>query len=172
MHAVRRDEFTRFVIDRSGALRRTAFLLCGDWHGAEDILQTALAKLYVAWPRVRRADAVDAYTRKVVVRTFLDERRRFWRREVPTEAIPDAAGVTDQPEDRLTILSALAQVPPRQRAVLILRFWEDLSVEQAAHALGCSAGTVKSQTARGLDTLRTHLELRGITSPALEGRIR
>jgi RNA polymerase sigma-70 factor (sigma-E family) len=170
LRAAQRDDFTGYVVGRSAALRRTAFLLCGDWHRAEDIVQTALTKLYVAWPRVRRADAVDAYARTTVVRTFLDERRRFWRREVPTETLPDTALPNDQPEERIAVLNALAHVPPRQRAVLILRFWEDLSVEQAAHILGCSQGTVKSQTSRGLSTLRTHLERSGLDPLALEGQ--
>lgn len=154
------QEFREFVVGRSHALRRTAYLLCGDWHHAEDVVQTALTKLYVAWRRVRDPGNLDSYVRQIVVRTCLDERRRGWRRESPSAEVPDrlAAGGPGGDfgyEERTVLLDALRQIPPRQRAVLVLRFWEDLSVEHTAQLLGCSAGTVKSQSARGLDTLRT-----------------
>lgn len=148
-------EFIDFASARAAALRRTAFLLCGDWHQAEDIVQVALAKLYVAWRKVSRREAVDAYARQIVVRVFLDERRRGWAREHPTDQLPDrASAAADQTEERIVLLTALAQVPRQQRAVLVLRFWEDMSVADTAEALRCSEGNVKSQTSRGLDTLR------------------
>jgi RNA polymerase sigma-70 factor (sigma-E family) len=152
-----RDEgFAAYFASRSGAMRGTAFLLCGDWHRAEDLVQTAFVKLYRAWHRVGAREKLDAYTRQILVRTFLDETRGGFRhREEPTadtadRAAPEAAGV----EDRLVLVRALADLPARQRATLVLRFWEDLSVEDTAKALRCSEGTVKSQTSRGLDAMR------------------
>jgi RNA polymerase sigma-70 factor (sigma-E family) len=152
-------EFSEYFAARAHALRNTAHLLCGDWHRAEDITQLAMMRLYVAWPRLARRDALDAYARRVVVRTFLAENRRSrWRREQLTDAPPDIATVTDgDSAERVLLVRALAAVPPRQRAVLVLRYWNDMSVDEVAGALRCSAGTVKSQAARGLATLRQRL---------------
>ncbi|SFP80399.1 RNA polymerase sigma-70 factor, sigma-E family [Amycolatopsis arida] len=149
-------EFSQYFAARAHMLRSTAYLLCGDWHRAEDIAQTALVKLYVAWPRLSRHDALDAYARRVVVRTFLAENRRLWRRREqltgePPELPAAAGGDTGA---RMVLSAALAAVPPKQRAVLVLRYWEDLGVEETAAVLGCSTGTVKSQAARGLVALR------------------
>ncbi|MEJ2855400.1 MULTISPECIES: SigE family RNA polymerase sigma factor [unclassified Saccharothrix] len=148
--------FAEYFAARSEAMRGTAYLLCGDWHRAEDLVQTAFAKLYVAWNRVDRHEALDAYTRQTLVRTFVSDLRRGWfRKERVSDTTPEAASVgRGSAEDRLVLLDALAKVPPRQRAVLVLRYWEDLSVEETARALRCSEGTVKSQAARGLQTLR------------------
>ncbi|MEV0680582.1 SigE family RNA polymerase sigma factor [Actinosynnema sp. NPDC050436] len=148
--------FAEYFAARSDAMRGTAYLLCHDWHRAEDLVQAAFAKLYVAWPRIDRHEALDAYTRRTLVRTFVSELRRGWfRRERVSDSTPEAEGVgRGSVEDRLVLLEALAEVPPRQRAVLVLRYWEDLSVEETARALRCSEGTVKSQAARGLQTLR------------------
>jgi RNA polymerase sigma-70 factor (sigma-E family) len=149
--------FRAFALSRRPALRRTAYLLCGDWHQADDLVQTTLVKLYVAWPRVRSGDSPDAYVHRILVRCYLDERRRPWRRESPAEIV-DNDGTADRPaEDLLDLRSALTRLPPRQRATLLFRFWLDLSVAQTADALGCSEGTVKSQTARALTTLRALL---------------
>lgn len=147
------DEFEDFARSRQAQLRRAAYLLCGDWHLAEDLTQTALAKLYVVWRKVRM-DSPDGYARKVLFRTFVDEtrRRRWWER--PSAHQYDMAAPARDSELRLVLLDALRQVPARSRAVLVLRFWEDQSVEETAAALGCSTGTVKSQTSRGLATLR------------------
>lgn len=148
--------FAEYFAARSEAMRGTAYLLCGDWHRAEDLVQATFTKLYLAWRRVDRHEALDAYTRRTLVRTYISELRRGWfRRErvgEPTVEAPAVGG--GSAEDRLVLLAALARVPPRQRAVLVLRYWEDLSVEDTARALGCSEGTVKSQAARGLQTLR------------------
>jgi RNA polymerase sigma-70 factor (sigma-E family) len=144
---VRRDEeFTAYVAARARLLRRSAYLLCGDWHRAEDLTQSALTKVYLAWSRVRRADNVDGYVRQVLVRTYLDEQRRRWRSEQPTGdpldgLRPDPATASDQ---RLDLL----------RAAVVLRCWEDLPISEVARALDCSEGTVKSQTSRGLAALR------------------
>ncbi|ATE56596.1 SigE family RNA polymerase sigma factor [Actinosynnema pretiosum] len=148
--------FAEYFAARADAMRGTAYLLCGDWHRAEDLVQTAFTKLYLAWDRLARQDALDAYTRQVVVRTFVSETRRGWFRRVTVGDLPveRAAAPVGSPEDRQVLLTALARVPARQRAVLVLRYWEDLSVRETAEALGCSEGTVKSQAARGLSALR------------------
>ena len=148
--------FAEYFAARSGAMRGTAYLLCGDWHRAEDLVQTAFTKLYTHWHRVARHEALDPYVRQVLIRTFIDDGRRgWWRRERPRETPIDRTAASAPPDDRLDLLHALAGVPARQRAVLVLRYWEDMSVDETAAALGCSAGTVKSQAARGLATLRT-----------------
>lgn len=151
-------EFARYFGERAHSLRSTAYLLCGDWHRAEDLAQAALLKLYLAWPRLARHDALDAYARKIVLRTFLAENRRSrWKRERLTDAPPDVPAPAAETEHNQLIQQALAALAPRQRAVLVLRYFEDLSVEETAAALGCRTGTVKSQAARGLATLRTRL---------------
>lgn len=147
--------FADYFAARSDAMRRTAYLLCGDWHRAEDLVQVAFTKLYLAWRRITRHDALDAYARQTLVRTFLSERRLGWfRKENVTGDPADTPISGGGPEDRLVLREALKQVPPGQRAVLVLRYWEDMSVEETAKALNCSTGTVKSQAARGLQTLR------------------
>lgn len=154
------DDFVAFVASRRQQLRNTAYLLCGDWL-AEDLVQTAFTKLYLAWPRVDRHEVLDQYVRRVLVRSYLDERRRPWRREHATEPdsrVLDAGAHHDpDPSDPRVLRNALAQLSERHRAVLVLRFWADQSVEQVAATLGCSAGTVKSQTSRGLAQLRAIL---------------
>ena len=159
MLAIDEASFREFVDARSRRLVRTAFLLTGDWYLAEDLVQETLAKLYIRWRRVTRRDDVDAYARKALVNTFIDTTRRPWRREQAVAAVPERPDGGDpadgsDPATRSQLLVALAQVPARQRAVLVLRFWEDLSVDQVAELLGCSSGNVKSQTSRGLDHLR------------------
>ncbi|WP_305789884.1 SigE family RNA polymerase sigma factor [Symbioplanes lichenis] len=152
--------FAEYFAARSGAMRATAYLLCGDWHRAEDLVQTAFTKLYVHWPRVTRHETLDPYVRRVLLRTFIDDGRRGWRRrERPYEQAREPTGDQPDPDDRLMLVRALSAVPARQRAVLVLRYWEDLSVEATAAALNCSTGTVKSQASRGLATLRTLLSV-------------
>ncbi|MEV6240044.1 SigE family RNA polymerase sigma factor [Lentzea sp. NPDC051838] len=149
-------EFGEFVDARALVLRRTAYLLCGDWHRAEDIVQNALIKLYVAWSRVRK-DSVDAYARKVLVRTAIDEGRRgFFQRERTVDVVPEPA-ITDDSAD-FDLRLALDALPPGQRAVVVLRYWEDLSITETARILGRTEGTVKSQAAKGLAALRELLE--------------
>ncbi|TCC51067.1 SigE family RNA polymerase sigma factor [Kribbella capetownensis] len=152
--------FQVYFAARSDAMRGTAYLLCGDWHRAEDLVQQTFTKIYLVWHRIQRHEAMDSYTRQTLVRTFLSERRRGWFRHESVGPLPtdQAAPSGDRADERLVLLEALAKVPPRQRAVLVLRYWEDLSVEQTAAMLDCSAGTVKSQAARGLATLRGLLE--------------
>jgi RNA polymerase sigma-70 factor (sigma-E family) len=155
MRASAEAEYKNYVTARSHALWHTAFLMCGDAHQAEDVVQTALLKLYVAWHRVERAENRDAYVRRVLVRCVIDEKRRGWRRERSVASVPESSA-PEGPDigERDAVLQALAHLAPRQRATLVLRFWEDLSIEQTADLLGCSPGTVRSQTARGLATLR------------------
>jgi RNA polymerase sigma-70 factor (sigma-E family) len=150
------DDYREYVSARMDGFRRTAYLLSGDWHLADDLVSTALIKLLRHWRRVSAMDDPDAYVRRVILRCLLDERRRPWRREAAWESPPDrAVGGTEEPvTDRMALTAALAGLPPRQRAVVVLRFFNDLSVEQTAAELGCTAGTVKSQTARALATLR------------------
>lgn len=145
-------EFGEFVDARALVMRRTAYLLCGDWHRAEDIVQQALIKMYVAWSRVRK-DSVDAYARKVLVRTAIDETRRgFFQRERIVDTVPEGA-VVDAATD-LDLREALSALPAGQRAVVVLRYWEDLSITETARILGRTEGTVKSQAAKGLAALR------------------
>ena len=128
----------------------------GDRHLAEDLTQSALVRLYLAWGRAR-GEHTSAYARRVLVNCFLDHRRRAWvSRERTVEAVPDVAGV--ELGHDLELLTALRLLPPRMRAAVVLRHVEDRSVEDVADALGCSVGTVKSQTARGLAKLRAHLK--------------
>jgi RNA polymerase sigma-70 factor (sigma-E family) len=150
--------YREYVAGRLDQLRRTAYLLCGDWHTADDLVSTALVKLLRHWRRVAQMDNIDAYARRVLLRAWLDERRRPWRRERVHAEVPEpASGPESDVTDRLAVLALLAELPARRRAVLVLRYFCDLSVEETAEALGCTAGTVKSQTARGLDALRTRL---------------
>jgi RNA polymerase sigma-70 factor (sigma-E family) len=150
-------DFRAYVATRQRALRRAAFFMCGDWDSADDLVQTTLTKLYVAWRQVTSKNGPDAYAHRILANAVIDARRRPWRREVSTDSLQereDLAASTTQSDDRLDLAQALAQLPARQRVTLILRFWADASVAETADALGCSAGTVKSQTARGLRRLR------------------
>jgi RNA polymerase sigma-70 factor (sigma-E family) len=159
----RDEEFSAFVTGRRVALLRTACLLtAGDQHLAEDLVQTALARMYVAWPKVRRSDSADAYARRVLVNAYIDEvRRPRWRREQTVSDPPDRpdTGPGGGPDavDGDVIRTALAELPKRMRAAVVLRHWLDLSVEETASLLNCSEGTVKSQTAKGIARLRSLL---------------
>ncbi|MBM7516264.1 SigE family RNA polymerase sigma factor [Nocardioides nitrophenolicus] len=157
---MRDQEFAAYVAQRRPQLYRAAWLLCGDPHRAEDIVQAALARLYVAWPRVRRADSVDAYVRRAVVNAHLDEGRRPWRRESSAgERLPDVpvAAAADALGERDALWTALRALPSGQRRVVVLRHWWGLSVAETAADLGISAGTVKSQTSAALAALRVAL---------------
>lgn len=154
---MRDEDFVEFVEATSPSLRRTAYLICGDRHKADDVVQEALYKLYLAWPKVRRVQNQFAYARRMVVNAAHDGGRRPWRWEVASSELPDRVDrddfVTGHAE-RSEVLEALRGLAPRQRACVVLRYYEDLSIEQTAQLLGCSEGTVKSQAARGLETLR------------------
>ena len=151
----RDEEFRRFVAERSAALLRLAYLLCADKALAEDVLQNALVKGYLRWRHI--ASNPEAYLRRVIVTTAADERRRPWRREQPAAEVPDRPDPAEPysaVEVRAQLLRALSALPPRQRAAVVLRHWVGLDPDSVAEMLGCSPGTVRSQTARGLDRLR------------------
>ncbi|HEU0129425.1 MAG TPA: SigE family RNA polymerase sigma factor [Mycobacteriales bacterium] len=153
-----REEFEEFVHARYDRLCRTAFLLCGDWQHAEDIVQTALAKSYVAFRR-GHVESLDAYVHRAVVTTRASWWRRRWQGEVATGALPDRAAATDdyaEADQRSAVRAALAALPAKQREVLVLRFFADVSEADTANALGISAGTVKSRVSRALATLRAN----------------
>jgi RNA polymerase sigma-70 factor (sigma-E family) len=154
-------EYREFAVSASAGLHRLALGLARDWHRAQDLVQVTMEKVYVVWPRVRRADDPFAYARTVLVRQFATEQRRAWRkREAVTSSLPEHSilpGLEDRTLDRIYLDDALDLLPPRQRAVLLLRYLEDLSISQVAILLGCSEGTVKSQSNAAMATLRRHL---------------
>lgn len=156
------QEFAEYFAARRDAVRRTAYMLCGDWHKADDLAQTAFVALHRRWTKIRDRGATDAYVRKTLVRASIDESRRPWRRERQTEVLPETStgeiGLDERVATREDLLAALRDVPPKQRAVLVLRYFEGLDVSGAAKVLGCSEGNVKSQTARGLANLKQVLE--------------
>lgn len=156
--------FEEFVAARSSALWRSAWLLTGDAQKAEDLLQTALLKAWRNWGRISRDGAVEGYVRRALVTTYTDWWRRKWSAEVPTEELPEAADGQrdDDVSTRHDVMTALAGLTRGQRAVVVLRYFDDLTEQQTAAALGCSVGTVKSQTARALKALRA--------SPMLDGQ--
>jgi RNA polymerase sigma-70 factor (sigma-E family) len=144
-------EYTEYAAARLPSLRRLAVLLCDDWQRADDLVQATLTTLYVRWGRVRAATHPDAYARAVLVREFIHERRSVWVRRVSLSGrVADSPAAAIDHEAVLDLRAAVAALPTRQRATLVLRFYCDLTVDQAAEILGCSPGTVKSQTARAL----------------------
>jgi RNA polymerase sigma-70 factor (sigma-E family) len=165
----RDEEFRAFVMARRPALVRLATLLAaGDAHLAEDLVQTALTRLYVAWRRVERDQGPEAYARRILVNAVVDERRRPWRRSETSRAdLPDTPSSDPSAEDRDAVRTALAALGPRMRAAVVLRHWLGYDVGECAHLLGCSEGTVKSQTARGLDRLRVLLSDELTPTPAI-----
>lgn len=147
--------YTEYVQARLTQLRRTAYLMCGDRDQADELVQRVLTELYRKWSRARKADSLDALVRTMLMRRLIDQRRLSWSRvRLGADLTDRPAGSDPDPTDRLDLVAALRQVAPRQRAVLVLRYFQDLSVEETAAALGCSPGTVKSQTSKGLATLR------------------
>jgi RNA polymerase sigma-70 factor (sigma-E family) len=162
------EEYVEFADAALPRLTRTAYLVCADRHRADEAAQQALIKLYLAWPRVQRRDGLMPYARRTVLRSLIDEARRPWRREL---ADSDLLETLDQPQpdnfgridERVELVRALQRISARRRACIVLRYFDDLSVEETAGVLGCSVGTVKSQTARGLRDLRVALESVGVT---------
>jgi RNA polymerase sigma-70 factor (sigma-E family) len=150
------DEFRAYVAARMDRWRRTAYLLCRDWHLADDLVSVTVGKLYRHWRTVAQADNPDAYAQRVLTRSWLDEQRRPWRRRERTlEALPETLErAADRVADRESLDQLLASLGPRQRAVVVMRYYLDYSVEETADILGISEGTVKSQSARGLSILR------------------
>jgi RNA polymerase sigma-70 factor (sigma-E family) len=156
------EDFRRFAMGRQKQLLRSAYLLCGDWQGAEDLVQTAFGRMYRSWRRVSRVEHPDAYAKQVLYRCYLTAKRKKSFATVPIDSVPEPAAPdldrTGPDDERLSaLLTALAELPERARAVVVLRFWEDYSVAQTAEALGVSQGTVKSQTSRALALLRVRI---------------
>ncbi|QIK76358.1 SigE family RNA polymerase sigma factor [Nocardioides piscis] len=152
--------FAEFVAARSAALHRAAYLMVGERQLAQDLVQEALTKTYVAWPRLRDPSKAEAYTRRTITTTAISwYRRKSWHGERPTETLPEGAtsGHDETVAQREWLWQALQQLPPRQRAAIVLRFYEDLTEVQTAEAMGCAVGTVKSQVSAGLTKLRTQL---------------
>ncbi|MDL4817565.1 SigE family RNA polymerase sigma factor [Actinomadura opuntiae] len=150
-----RPDYAAYVTERSPRLLRTAYLLCRDWGQAEDLLQTALVKAWRAWRRIE--DDPDPYVYRILVNTHASWARRRWHGERPTGRTlegPDPADGIGAAEDKAVLWEALGRLPRRQRATVVLRFFEDLSEPQVAAVLGCSVGTVKSQTSKALAKLR------------------
>lgn len=160
----RRDEaaFRTFVVERQTALRRRAFLLCGNWADGDELVQEALARVYVAWPRIG-AGAEAAYTRRTMLNLYLNDQRKR-RREVLTDSAPEPVVAEPDRELALTLTELLKDLSEKQRAVIVLRFWEDLTVPQIADCTGVVEGTIKSQISRALAVLRVRL-----TEPPLTG---
>ncbi len=153
------NAFSEFVEARSAALFRTAYLMVGDHQLAQDLLQEALVKTLIAWPRLSDHHSVESYTRRIVVTTSISWRRRRSFHERPTDTLPEAVG-TDPVDGIVThdaVLAALLTLPPRQRAAIVLRYYQDLTEAQTAEAMGCAVGTVKSQVASGLTKLRAQM---------------
>ncbi len=159
------EGFAQFVEARQRALQRTAWLLTGDWAAAEDLVQTALARTWPRWERIRRRDDPEIYVRRAMVNTWASWRRRRWWGERPSAAVPDVQAVGDVATEvaaRIAVQGALRSLTARQRAVLVLRVFDDLSEAQVAQVLGCAVGTVKSTMARAVARLREDPQLAGL----------
>ncbi|BCJ41859.1 RNA polymerase sigma24 factor [Actinoplanes ianthinogenes] len=151
-------EYVDYVAGRLSRLHRAAYFLCGDRYRADDIVQSTVTSLYLSWKKAVRADNLDAYVHRILVRRYLDERRRRWSRVLLGEHVPDRPAPSGNGvEVRDELITALRTLPKGQRTVLVLRYFSDLSVEDTAEALGCSVGNVKSQCSRGLTALRAAL---------------
>ena len=157
MDRAEREAFEALVDARSTRLLRTAYLLTGDWGLAEDLLQTALASTWLHWHEIKDKQAAEAYVRQTMSRTFATWWRRRWRGETPTDVLPDVTGSDpySHVDAKQLLKRALAELSPRQRAIVVLRFYEDLTEPQVAQVLGCSVGTVKTTVSRALKRLRT-----------------
>jgi RNA polymerase sigma-70 factor (sigma-E family) len=159
------EGFARFVEARGRALQRTAWLLTGDWALAEDLVQTALVRSWPYWERIRRRDDPEIYVRRVMINTWSSWSRRRWRGEQASEDVPDRPAPGDVASEvtiRLAVRGALASLTDRQRAVLVLRVFDDLSEVQTAHVLSCAVGTVKSTMSQALAKLRGDVRLAGL----------
>jgi RNA polymerase sigma-70 factor (sigma-E family) len=159
------EGFAQFVEARERALQRTAYLLTSDWALAEDLVQTALARTWPRWERIRRRDDPEIYVRRVMVNTWTTWKRRRWRGERPSAAVPDTAAAGDMAEEvtvRIGLRGALGSLTPRQRAVLVLRVYDDLPEAQVAYVLNCAVGTVKATMSQALAKLRENPQLAGL----------
>jgi RNA polymerase sigma-70 factor (sigma-E family) len=169
------EEFVDFVRHRGEHHLRRAVLLTGDWHPAEDLLQSCLSKLYRVWHRLDTSTEPDAYLRRMLVNTYRSWWRARWRREVPRAELPDRASPGDVGEAGAVaedVRRALAQLPVRQRTALVLRFFDDLREAEVAEIMGCSVGTVKTHTHRGLQAMRRLIPPpAAVNRPEVEGSV-
>ncbi|HEX6518201.1 MAG TPA: SigE family RNA polymerase sigma factor [Nocardioidaceae bacterium] len=169
MRSAQRDaDFAAYMAARQPSLLRTAYLLTGDRHTAEDLVQTALAKLYLSWDKVQRRELVDGYVRRIIVNEHNSLWRRAWkRREVSTEVLPDEGAALDLPDlgERSAVWQFVQTLPRKQRAVIVLRYYEDLSEAEIAEVLGISVGTVKSQASRALASMRARVHTQPMLAP-------
>lgn len=158
-HTVREApaDYLEFAAARSGPLFRTACLPAGDWHLAEDLVQETLAKMYRSWRRINRVESPVAYANTVLVRTFISQRRRRSSSERPSDRLPDTAGPAPDAELRMALLDGLVRMTAKDRAVLVLRYWEDRSVEETAQILRLTPGAVRVRSLRALERLRALL---------------
>lgn len=166
------QEFREFVAARSAALQRTAYLLVGDWGLAEDLVQTALIKTYLAWRRLSDSSAAEPYARKILANTAIRWWRRRWRGERPTGQLPDRPMSDDDVEtwiERNRVWQLMLTLPARQRAVLVLRYYEDLTEADTARLLNLSVGTIKSHTSRALASLRRRIDATDPVGAAAKG---
>lgn len=164
MDATTEQQFHEYVLSRRKVLLHEAFLMVGDVHTAEDLVQSALAKVYVSWRRVVAADSPDAYVRRILINTNVSRLRRRRVREVLTGLPPEFADRNPDHAARLDLVRALVALPKRQRAAVVLRYWADLPEAEVAQIMGCSVGNVRSQAFRGLEKLRNQPALQLLTS--------
>jgi RNA polymerase sigma-70 factor (sigma-E family) len=160
-------EFEAYMAARQPSLLRTAYLLTGDRHAAEDLVQSTLAKLYLSWDKVHRRELVDGYVRRIMVNENNSLWRRAWKRkEVTTGELPDQGAVLDRHDfgERSALWDFVQTLPRKQRAVIVLRFYEDLTEAETAEILGISVGTVKSQASRALATMRQRVNTQPLLS--------
>lgn len=156
MDAADEATFREFVVERQSVLRRRAYLLCGNWSDGDELVQEALARVYTKWTHIA-APARTAYVRKAMLNIYLNDKRRRGGREVLTETLPERPAPDPDQDMAMTLRRLLADLPERQRAVVVLRFWEDLTVPQIAEATGVNEGTIKSQISRAVAVLRDRL---------------
>ena len=157
-------EFREYVLDRRAALEREAYLLVGDVHLAQDLVQTALVKAYVSWRRVTECESPNAYVRRILINTNNSRLRKRRVAEVLTDAPPELSSVPAADPHNVDIIRALMALPKRQRTAVVLRYWSDLPEREVAAAMGCSVGTVRSQSAKALAKLRSQAGLRQPTT--------
>ncbi|GAA3277421.1 SigE family RNA polymerase sigma factor [Dactylosporangium vinaceum] len=161
MDRTKRDEYVEYVRARMPRLHRTAWLICGDPHLADDAVQATLAVLYSKWRHASTVENLDGYVHRILTRRIVDERRSRWSRVLLRASPPDRATAPSEPGEYDHVLAALRALPKGQRAALVLRYFADLSIQDTAGALGCSEGNVKSQCSRGLSALRDALRASG-----------
>jgi len=156
----RDEEFAAYMAARQPSLLRTAYLLTGDRHAAEDLVQTAFAKLYLSWDKVERREAIDGYVRRILVNEHTSLWRRGWKRNEVAAGDPPEQDVRDRHDegDAAAVWAFVQTLPRRQRAVIVLRYYEDLSEAETAHVLGISVGTVKSQASRAIAAMRSRVD--------------